>query len=187
MKKKILIGLGVTLLIIIIAGFYFYKKVVPEMAAKAIVKGEYSVLVPKKIQKKVNAVRGKVNNRVEKALMATSSNGVTIDQIFEAIDQVDKSEIEKTYNIISSEKITDPHEAFKIAYENIKIEAFDPMILKPVYDEIINKGHIQMGINVIKNNNLLENLDMQMARSVAKQIILQKKEEIESRTDAVEF
>lgn len=187
MKKKILIGLGVLLILTLIGGFYFYKKVVPEMAAKAIVKGEYSPLVPKKIQTKVNAVRDKVNKPIDKALEATASSGITIEQLFAAIDQVDKTEVEQTYNQIRQNDVTDPQEAFKIAYKNISIEAFDPMILKPVYDEIIKKEHIVRGINMVEKNNILENLDMQMMRSVAKQILLQKQEEIKARTDAVQF
>jgi hypothetical protein len=187
MKKKILTGLGITLLIAIIGGFYFYKKVVPEMAAKAIVKGEYSPIVPKKIQNKVNAVRKTVNTRIDKAFDITTSNGITIDQLFAAIDQVDKQEVEKTYSLMKEKNVTDPQEAFKIAYANITIEAFDPMILKPVYDEIIKKEHILRGYNIIEKNNLLENLDMQMIRSVAKQILIQKQEEIKERTDVVNF
>jgi uncharacterized protein YxeA len=185
--KKILIGLGVILIMAIIGGFYFYKQVIPKMAAKAIVKGEYSAFVPKKIQNKVNAARGEINNQVEKTLKATSSNGITIDQLYIAIDQVDKTEVETTYKLIMEGEITDPQEAFNIAYSNIEIEVFDPMILKPVYDEIIKKEHIIRVVKTIESNNLLENLDMQMARNVAKQILMQKQEEIKGRTDAIKF
>ena len=187
MKKKILIGLGIAVVMVLLGSFYFYKKVVPEMAAKAIVKGEYSAFVPKKIQRKVNAMREKVNKPIDKALVATASSGITLEQLFAAIDQVDKQEVETTYNLIKEQNVTDPQKAFDIAYTNISIEAFDPMILKPVYDEIIKKEQILMGINVIESNNLLENLDMQMARSIAKQILMQKQDEIEERTDVVEF
>ncbi|MEQ8475259.1 hypothetical protein [Fulvivirga sp.] len=187
MRKKIMISLAVILILAIAGGFYFYKKEVPKMAAKAIVKGEYSPLVPKKIQTKVNAARQEVNEKVEKTLIVSMSNDITIEQLFAAIDQVEKQEVEKVYDLIKEKNITDPQEAFKVAYDNIKIEAFDPLVLKPAYDDIIKKHHVLMGLNLIEKYNLFETLDVAMARSIAKQILLQKKEEIESRTDALNF
>lgn len=187
MRKKIVIGLAVILVLAMAGGFYFYKKEVPKMAAKAIVKGEYSPLVPKKIQTKVNAAREEVNEKVEKTLIVSMSNDITIEQLFAAIDQVEKQEVKKVYDLIKEKNITDPQEAFKVAYDNIKIEAFDPLVLKPAYDDIIKKHHVLMGLNLIEKYNLFETLDVAMARSIAKQILLQKKEEIESRTDALNF
>lgn len=187
MKKKILIGLGIAVVMVLIGSFYFYKKEIPKMAAKAIVKGEYSPIVPTKIQNKVNAARQEVNEKVEKTLMVSMSNNITIDQLFSAIDQVDKQEVRKAYDLIKEKNITDPQEAFEVAYDNIKIEAFDPLVLKPAYDEIIKKHHVLMGLNLIEKYNLFETLDVAMARSVVKQILVQKQEEIKERTDVVEF
>lgn len=181
MKKALIIVL-ILLVLGAVGAFIFYKVAVPKMAAKAIVKGEYSAVIPQKVQKKIEDVRDTINHRFDEVIAITQKENITIEQLMKGIDEVEKKEVLATYKEVISKQVTDPEKIFNIAYKHIKIEAFDPMVLKETFLSHAKPQHIKRGLQFAEKNKIMESLDMQMARSVAKQILREKQKEIEEKT-----
>jgi len=184
--KKFLIIVAVIIIVALGGGYYFYTQVVPKMAAKAIVKGEYSPIIPNRVRKKIGVVRNTVNHQVEDVIHIAEDQGITMEQLMQAIDEVDKKEVMNTYQEVIKRQTLDPEEVFNIANQNIKIEAFDPLLLKPAFIKYATEPRINQVLQFVKKNHLMENLDMNMVRSVGKQILLEKAKEIKNKVEVVE-
>lgn len=185
--KKILILVLAFLIIGLIGGWYVYRVQIPKMAASAIIKGEYSAFVPQKIQRKINKIRDSLNNQIEEVLTITDTLGISIEDILAGLEEVDKQEVINTYEQIKETKPSTTSQVFQIAYDNIKISAFDPMVLRGPFVKHAKMKQITRAMQYVEDNDLLDNLDMDLMRRTAKEILLQKKEEILKRTDKIKF
>ncbi|MTI22488.1 hypothetical protein E1176_15760 [Fulvivirga sp. RKSG066] len=184
--KKILIITSLVLVAVLAAAFYAYKKVIPEMTAKAIVKGEYSVFIPKKVESKISIVRDTVNRKIDEVVMIADSEGITIEQLIAGLEEVDKNEVMAAYRDVKKNNLSAPEEIFDSAYKNIKIEAFDPLLLKPAFVKHIQRDHVDKVMHFVEKNNIMENLEMNMYRNIAKQVLYEKQDELRQKVEVIE-
>ncbi len=161
---------------------YYYKERLPQAVADAIVKDEYPAIVPEKVVKKIKVASKEVNTRLETVITTTETQGITIDQLIQAVDEVKEDEVRKTLDILYNTDLRSADQLFDIGIENIHIQAFDPAVLRESFVNNVKMKKVEKALKYIKDNELADALSPDVARETIKRMILTKQEEIIART-----
>lgn len=174
--------IGCILFVIVLSSFFIYYYIFPFIIAKAFVSEEYLKYIPQSYQQKFQAT----NNNLDEFISKSQQNGISIEDLLSAIDEVKEQEVRNALDELNSTKLHSVEQVFNIVYENIKIKSFDPVTLKPAFLKHVKMHHIHKILNYIKTNNLESNLTAKSAKRIAKQVIIQKKDKIMKKSKVVE-
>jgi hypothetical protein len=182
--KKLLITLSI-LLVLALGGYMLYQHYYPKMVADAIVNDKYNKVIPKKYQPKFKELKDSVNNKVDNLMDVAEVNNVSFDQLIEGIDEVQEDDVRAALDELKNTKIKSVEQVFEIGKKHIKIDSFDPEILREAFLKNVQIKHIKKGLRYIETHDLLNKMDPETAKAIAKQLILQKKEKIEQKTEGI--
>ena len=166
----------------LLSSLFMYYYVFPRLVAKAIITEEYSKFIPRRYQQNFKAT----NENVNEFLSKSQQNGVSIEDLLSAIDEIKEQDVRNALEELKSTKLDSVEQIYNIAYKHIKISSFDPVLLKPTFLKHVKMHHIKKILKYIKRNNLESSLTAKSAKRIAKQIILQKKDKIMRKSNVVE-
>ncbi|MBK6266532.1 hypothetical protein JKA74_15915 [Marivirga sp. S37H4] len=182
MKKYPLIII-IVFLLLSSAVFYGYNYVYPRVVAHAIVSKQYVGLLPEKFKDRIELISDTVNQRVSRMFEITEDNGVTMDDLLNAIDEIEEQEVRNALAELYETDIQSVEQVYEIGVKHIKIQSFDPQVLRAPFIEHVKLHHVKKGLKYIKRHDLQNQMSSKSARSIAKQILIQKKEKIQSKAD----
>jgi hypothetical protein len=176
-NRKILIaGLVVVLVIIAWMGFKFYMR---RMIANAIVSpNELPTYIPEKVREKVRKVKAPVNQGAEAIINSLhQSKKVTLDQILKAIDNVTEEQAYAMLELLNKTQIKNTDQVFDLAKEHFPVD-FDVEIFRKAYHEKVSLRMIRKAIAYGNKYEQTQEMDFESARSIVKQILIQKENEL---------
>jgi hypothetical protein len=180
--KRWLIISAITLAALVGAAFLLYKPVVVYTVSHAIADSSSTAPVylgsyGKKIQK----IKKPINKASEQVIYKLDSLHIPFEVFLQTIDNVDKKEILKTLAEIEKQKPTTSGQIFDITKKNITVTAFDVEAFRKPFVKYATMPRIQKALHYINENRLAEELDITVSREIIKNILIQKRAEIDYR------
>jgi hypothetical protein len=173
--KKLFIGLLVLLMLVAIGGFVVYKFYMADLIADAIIsKEDVPAFVPEKIKSKIDKYRTPINYGAEEAIKKIHESHITLDQLLKAIDEAPEDQAYALLEELNTTKIRSSNQVFDLVKERFPVD-FDVEVFRKPFTEKVDIKTIRKGIAYM--NQHAESMDVEMAKSVAKKILLQKEKE----------
>ncbi len=183
--KKLVLILAIILCLIAVTGWYYYKVAFPKMVAEAVVNKKYPRLMPEKYREGLASVGDTLDTRIQHLIEISESKGISLDELITGIDQIQEDQVRNAVNEVLSTKITNVEQVFDIGIKHIKVQAFDPEELRGPFLENVNLQHIKKGIRYIKTHRILEEMDPDTVRKIARQILIEKRKKIVDKVDVI--
>ncbi len=181
--KKYTISAVIVFLVLASAAYYSYRYVYPQMVAEAIVEKKYTGFLPEKYQLKINMISDTANKKVSQIFEITEDKGISIDDLLNAIDEIEEEHVRNALAELYATDLQSVEAVFDIGVKHIKIESFDPELLRGAFIEHVKMHHVKKGLKYIRRHDLENQISSKSARSIAKQVIIQKKEKIQNKAD----
>jgi hypothetical protein len=173
--KKLFISLLIVATLLGIAGFVVYKFYMADLIADAVVSNEdVPAFVPEKIKTKINKYKTPINYGAEEVIKKMHDSKITIEQILKAIDEVPEEQAYSMLEELKTTKIRSSDQVFDMAKKHFPVD-FDVEVFRKPFNEKADIGTLRKGISYIKEHQ--ESMDIEMAKAVAKKILLQKEKE----------
>lgn len=166
----------ISILLLACAGYLAYQLYLPVMVAKSF-SSTTSKLLPKDIQRKIEKVRKPVNESAELIVLRLhQSEGVTMDDLLNAIDNVTEDQALAFLDELNKTEIVSTDQVFSMTKKHFPVE-FNAEIFRKPFNE---KASVPLIRKCIKYANIYkkrDEIDAETAKSIAKRILLQKEEE----------
>jgi hypothetical protein len=173
--KKLFIGLLVLLTLIAIGGFVVYKFYMADLIADAIItKEDVPAFVPEKIKSKIDKYRTPINYGAEETIKKMHESHITLEHLLKAIDEAPEDQAYALLEELNATKIRSSNQVFDMVKERFPVD-FDVEVFRKPFIEKVDVKTIRKGIAYM--NQHAESMDVEMAKSVAKKILLQKEKE----------
>ena len=163
------------------AAYVGYEVYLPQLIATSIIEKPAS-FVPDRIQNKLERIRKPVNEGAKIVVETAHKSGVTMEQILKAIDATEEKQALAFLDELNKTKIENPNQVFSMAKRHFPVE-FDVEIFRSVFNERVDMAMIKKGVryaNMYKNK---DEFDSETAKSIAKEILLQKEDEFKKITN----
>lgn len=177
-----------TLIVLIVLGgiiaggvWYGYYRVIPEMVGKAIVQNEEPAVLPAPYKAKIHKYRKPVNKATEKILIAMDSSDIPFDAILRLIDKTEDATVVRTYEALKAEQPSDPNEIFDIVKKNVPSDEFDLERFREPFLKFATMDRYRYGMRYIENNEIIEQIGEMPYRQIVKELLVQKRAEIDRR------
>jgi hypothetical protein len=172
--KKLLIGFLLLLALVGAAAFLFYKFYLPELVAEALVEEGNVVSMPDFVQKKIEKLRVPVNKNAANIIAEIHDKGIPLSKVLAEIDKIDHDKVNTTLHELKTSNPTNTNEVFNIlkTHLNPDIEPF-----RKDFNKKVNMKMVQKGIRQIEEYNLDKEADLELAKEIAKQVIIRKEAE----------
>lgn len=174
--SRFFIGFFITILILCIIAFVFYRNYLPEIMADVMVKEELPVYIPKFMEKRIEKYRAPVNKSAEDVIIEIHKSKVTLDQILKAIDDSEEAQVYSAIDELTEMKPKNTDEAFDIAKKHFQVD-FDIEVLREPFKKNVNIKMIQKGINQANDYRNEQIVDPELLKRMLKKILLQKEKE----------
>ncbi|MBT1702595.1 hypothetical protein [Chryseosolibacter indicus] len=174
--KRFLIWVLSLLIVGCIAAIIIYKFYLPGLVAKALIREEVPVLVPRYVKARIDQYKVPVNQGAEDVIKSIHRSDVSVEDLLEAIDDTDE---EQFYAIVDEFNITKPkntNEVFDLAKKHLNVD-FDFEILREPFNKNIDMKLIRRGMGYANAYRNEQAIDPGIAKAVAKKILLQKEQE----------
>jgi hypothetical protein len=169
---KKLIVIIVVLVALIGAGiWYAYYKLIPQLVGKAIVENQEASVLPTPYQEKIQRVRKPVNTATEKLIHEIDSTDIPFAAIIRLIDNTENETVVRTY----------PDEIFDIIKKNVPSEEFDLEQFRKPFLRYATMDRYDYGMRYIENNEIIEQINDMPYREIVKEVLIQKRAEIDRR------
>jgi len=173
--KKILIGLIALILILVAGGYIVYKFYMDDLVAEAILaKEDVPSFVPAKVKAKIDKYRIPINYGAEEVVKKMHESKISLDQIIKAIDEAPEDQAYALLDELKKTKIKSSNQVFDMVKERFPVP-FDIEVFRKPFNEKVDVKIIRKGISYATMHE--ETIDVDMAKSVAKKILLQKEKE----------
>jgi len=167
---------AISILLLVCAGYLAYRLYFPVMVAKSF-SSKTSPLLPEDIQLKIEKVKKPVNKSAELIVARIhQSEGVTMDDLLNAIDNVEEDQAFAFLDKLNKTEIVSPDQVFSMAKKHFPVD-FNIEIFRKPFSEKANVPMIRKMVhyaNIYKSRN---EIDAETAKSIVKRILLQKEEE----------
>ncbi len=171
------------LLVVVVSAYFIYQHFLPKFIARAVVSSELSSYMPEKYKSTIESLEDSINSKAENVIRITAAYDVSFELLLNAVDEVKESDVRAAFKELDTIKITNVEQVFDIGKKHIKIDSFDPEILREAFLKNVEIKHVKKGMRYVKNHDLLNTLDSETARNIVKQILIQKKEKIEKKLE----
>ncbi len=178
MKK--LIGFVLILALIGVIGYVGYRYYLPSKIAETLTSDEPSGLVPAGMQKKVEAVKIKVDKEIEKLPVFMKENKIAYEDLQVMIDRADPDQFIDAYVEIATTRITSTNQAFDIGMKHIKIGGYDLEIFREAFIKNVSIEDMQEAIARYEDNEFLTTMSIPIIKQTAKKLLESKKVEIQT-------
>ena len=158
-----------------ISGYLAYQLYFPVMVANSIT-SESTFLVPEKMQTRIKKIKTPVNDGAKTVVETMHRNGVTMDQVLEAIDNAQEEQALALLDELNSAEVTTPDQFFDLCKKHFPVQ-FDVEVFREPFKEKVGIELIRKGIKYANAYRERDELDAATAKSIAKRILLQKEAE----------
>jgi hypothetical protein len=173
--KKLFIGFIGTALVLGTICFIIYRLYFPDIVADAIIsQEEVPVYIPRRIKAKIEYYKAPANQGAEVIIKKMHESNITLDQLFEAIDNTTDDQLMAMLQELSTTTITSADQVFTIMKKYIEAD-FDMETFRKPFTEKVNLKMIKKGLYFAKAYN--NEIDSKTAKSIVKKILLQKEQE----------
>lgn len=179
MKKLSL--LAGALLLVGLAAYVGYKVYFPQIIAESLT-NETLALVPDNIENRMQKIRKPVNEGAVVVVEAAHKSGVTMDQILKAIDETKEEQAYAFLDELNNSDIESPDQVFNMAKRHFPVD-FNVEIFRKPFNDKVSIATIRKGVRYANMYKSKEEFDATTAKSVLKQILLQKEEEFRRMTN----
>jgi hypothetical protein len=178
MKK--LIKFVLILAVIGVIAYAGYRYYLPSMIAEALISDEPSSLVPAEMQEKVERVKLKIDEEIEKLPAFMKENKIEYEDIQVIVDRADPDQFIDAYREIATTRITSTDQVFDIGMKHIRISGYDLEIFRAAFVENTSVEDIQKAIVKYEDNEFLTNMSFPVIKETAKKLLDSKKTEIQA-------
>lgn len=179
--RKLLIALLLITVVIAAALWYGYYRVIPQMVGKAIVENKDPEVLPAPYRKKIQKFRKPVNKATERIIREIDSTDIPFSAILRLIDNTENDDVVRTYHALKAEDPANPNEIFDIIKKNIPSEEFDLERFRNPFLRYATMDRYEYGMRYIENNEIIEQIDEMPYRQIVKEVLIQKRAEIDRR------
>jgi hypothetical protein len=173
--KKILTGVFLVIILLGIGGFVVYKYFMADLIADAILSQEdLPSFVPSKVKTKLDKYRVPINFGAEEVIKKMHESKITLDQIITAIDEAPEDQAHALLDELKATKIKSSNQVFDMVKERFPVP-FNVEVFRKPFNEKVDVKIIRKGISYATMH--ADDIDIAMAKSVAKKILLQKEKE----------
>ena len=177
-SKRVLLFLG--LITVLVSTLYLaFKIYVPNAIANAITSAELPVYLPEQIKLKVKKIKGPVNEGASTIIKTLHTSNVTLTQVLQAIDNTTEEQAYALLDSLNEKQPENIDQFFDMVKYHFPVE-FDVEVFRKPYHEKINMRLIKKGIAYANHYKKSEEIDFETARSIMKQILIQKEQEFDS-------
>jgi hypothetical protein len=174
--KKFVAWLFAFLVLVAVAGVFFYKYYLPEMVAAALVKEEEQPYIPKFVQARIKKYKEPVNKGAEDVIREIHRSQVTLQQILETIDRTEPEQVQAMLDELSDTRIVSEDQVFDIGKKYIRAD-FDVEVLRVAFKENVDTSMIRKGLRQAEYHRNEVPIDPDMAKAIVKQVLIQKEKE----------
>jgi len=174
MKK---IAFLITFLAIASVGAYiFYRFYLPDFVADAMTKDDVPDYLPKRVQKKIAALKAPVNAGAEEVVKEIHKANIPMDKVLAMIDNTTEDQAYTMLDELNHTKPNTTDQVFDIAKKYFPAD-FDIEVLRKPFNQNVNIKMIKKGIQYGNTNRKRKNIDIEVAKEIAKKILIEKEKE----------
>ena len=176
MKRFLLIVITVGLLLWL-GGYLFYRLYLPDLIAKAIVSEESPTYIPRRIMNKVEEFKAPVNKGANEMVVEMKRNDIPLEDVLEVVDETNEDRAYELLEELNKLNPQTPNEVFDIAKKYIEAD-FDVEVFREPFVKNVSMKSIQKAMRYANTNQRTKDLDIETGRAIAKQILIQKYNEV---------
>lgn len=169
------------LILIGFAAYVAYEVYFPQIVAESLT-NESMALVPDRIEDRIKKIRKPVNEGADVVVETAHKSGVTMDQILKAIDETKEEQAFAFLDELNRSRIESPDQVFNMAKKHFPVD-FDVEIFRKPFNEKVTIATIRKGVRYANMYTTKDEFDAATAKSVVKQILVQKEEEFRRMTN----
>jgi hypothetical protein len=166
-----------------LAAYVVYEVYLPQMIARSIT-DESTVLMPDKVEEKIQKIKKPVNRGAEVVVETIYKSGISMDQIFKAIDETEEEQAFAFLAELNNTRIESSDQVFNIAKKHFPVE-FNVEVFRKPFNERVNVATIKKGVKYANIYKDREEFDTNTAKSIMKRVLLEKEEEFRKITENV--
>lgn len=174
--KKLTLTLAVVLFIGVV-GYFLYQWYLPSLVAEMIVEEDTKVPVPSQLKTKISKIRKPVNEGATAMVTTMKNSGISMDQIFKAIDDAQEEQAYAMLDELNNTKIVSTDQVFDIAKKHFPVD-FDVEVFRKTFNQKVSMRLVKKGIKYANIYRRDERIEPSTAKSIAKKILLQKQDEL---------
>jgi hypothetical protein len=159
-----------------IGAYVFYKFYLPGLVAKELVKDEESVYVPRFVKAKIRKYKAPVNKGAHDVIKEMHKSNVTLEQLLQAIDETEEEQVRGMLAELNQINLKSTDQVFDVAKKHFT-PGFDIEILRKPFNDNVSLDMVKNGLKQANSYASQADLDPEMAKAVAKQILIQKEKE----------
>jgi hypothetical protein len=175
--KRFLLILIIIGLIVWAGGYLFYRIYLPDIVANALVSDKTPTYIPKRLMNKVDELRMPVNKGADEMIVQMRRNNVALEDVLAVIDDTDEEEARNFLSELNTVKPTDANQVFDIAKKHITAD-FDIEVFRAPFVKNVSMKSIRKAMGYANTNQKTNDLDIETGRAIAKQILIQKYNEV---------
>ena len=178
---KLVIVLGI--IVAIIAGVVWsgYYRVIPKMVGKAIIEDTEPSVLPEAYKAKISKIKKPVNHVTEKLIHEVDSLNIPFAAILRLIDETENDDVVRTIEALKSENPSTPNGIFNIVKKNIPSREFDLELFRKAFLKYATMDRYRYGMRYIEKNQMIEQIDDMPYREIVKEVLLQKRAELDRK------
>jgi hypothetical protein len=161
--------------------WYGYYRMIPEMVGKAIVEESEPTGLPAPYKAKISRIRKPVNRATEKLIHQIDSLNIPFAAILRLIDETENSDVIKAIDDLKTENPTSPDAIFNIVKKNIPSREFDLELFRKPFLKYATMERYRYGMQYIDRNEVIEQIDEMPYREIMKEVLLQKRAELDRK------
>lgn len=161
------------------AGIYiFYRVFLPDLVAKAIVSEQTPAYIPRRLMNRVDELRAPVNKGADEMIKEMKRNEIPLDEVVDVIESTSEDEAYAFLQHLNESNPTTPDQVFDIAKEHLKAD-FDIEVFRKPFVENVSMASIKKAMRYANTNQKTKDLDIVTGRAIAKQILIEKYNQVQ--------
>lgn len=164
--------------LLIWAGSYlFYRYYFPSLVAEALVAEQSPSYIPRRLMNKVDELRKPVNKGADEIILEMKKNDIPLEDVVEVIENTSEDEAYEFLMDLNESNPKTPDEVFDIAKKHIDAD-FDIEVFRKPFVENVNMKAIRRAMSYANTNQRTKDLDIVTGRAIARQILMEKYEQV---------
>lgn len=159
-------------------GYIFYRFYFPGIMANAIISDETPTYIPRRIMNKVDELKKPVNKGADEIVRQMKKNDIPLDDMIEVIENTSEDEAYAFLDELNRVNPQTPDEVFDIAKKHIETD-FDVELLRTAFVENVSMKSVRKATKYANVNQRAKELDIRTARAIAKQILIEKYQQVD--------
>jgi hypothetical protein len=182
MKKVIITTLSICASLALVAYvlYYFYF---PQIIANAIVTDELPGYIPRRILNHIDHYRIPINKGSEDLVREIHLAKIPMQKILSAIDATSEDEAYNLLDDLNATSVKNTDQVFDIIKKHFDTD-FDVEVFRKPFTENVDMKMVRKGMKYANTNRKTKDVDVETARAIIKQVLINKEKELKQRSDS---